>query len=279
MRVIHMFFTGGLDSSFTLMYYSRFPVEIRPYYLRDNRPSEKYELRAIRRIMRDVRKNPGTKARIRKLVTRPSYEIPFYPDIWLAYHRILKQTGLGKQYYLIACYAREAGINDFNVSLVHFEGGRGYRAVRDSGGVYRVDDPDGIEHYRLDGRKTEKNLYKVFENVDIPPSFVNTKDEEIEKMKEMGYEETISKTWFCQRPFHGEPCGMCGPCRDAIEMGLTWRFTPEGLKRHEMDKTTPKWKHRVRDYALTADTYMYNFRGKLSMLAKKLRKGSPADAS
>ncbi|MBO6132890.1 MAG: hypothetical protein J6P05_00960 [Lachnospiraceae bacterium] len=270
MRTVNVLFTGGVDSSFTMMYYSKFPVILQPYYLRDYRMSEPYELRAIHRILKDIRKNPGTKAEVRNLIAPPTYALGLDIEIWLAYQSIVKSTGLGKQYYYIACFAKQAGISDLNISLVHFEGGRGYRAVNNSGGLYQVEDSMGMEFYRLDPDKTEKNLYTIFENVCIPPSFTHTKQEEMEEMKRMGFADSIEKTWFCQRPINGEPCGMCEPCHDAIKMGFEWRFTPEGLSRYEEDLLTPKWKHKLRDLKLTLDAKVYNTKNRCALIMRHM---------
>ena len=75
MKRINVLFTGGLDSSYTMMYFSKFEVELQPYYLKDNRPSEQYELKAIDSIIEDIRKNPDTRAEVRDLITKPTYEI------------------------------------------------------------------------------------------------------------------------------------------------------------------------------------------------------------
>jgi len=48
-----------------------------------------------------------------------------------------------------------------------------------------------------------------------------TKKDMLLKAKENGWMEMIS---FCRRPKNGRPCGLCGPCSDAIEFGLGFRL-------------------------------------------------------
>ncbi len=256
---INVLFTGGLDSSYTMMYFSKFPVEIQPYYLKDNRPSESYELKAIKDIITDIRKKPDTRANIRELFTKPTYAIKPDREIQNAYRYMFKTAGFGKQYGFIARFAKQEGIKGLFVSLVHTPFGRGNMAVRNSGGVERAEDED-MEYYYLDPEKTEKNLYTLFENVLLPPSFMRTKEEEMEEMKKLGFEDSIKKTWFCYWPVNGEPCGTCPPCRDLIRDGMTWRFTKDGLRRYEEDQKVPAWRHKIRDYKLTLSDKWYELK-------------------
>ncbi len=260
MKRINVLYTGGLDSSYTMMYFSRFPVRIQPYYLRDNRPSEEYELNAIREIIADIRKNPGTKAVVNDPILEYTYNIKPDLQIQKAYHHMYKEAGLGSQYGFIARYAKQIGIHDFFVSLVYTEEGRGNMAVRNSGGVMQMKSSMGMEAYRLDPRKTEKNLYTLFKDILLPPSFMRTKDQEIEEMKSMGFEDSIKKTWFCFWPVDGKPCGTCDPCKDLIKAGMLWRFPKEALERYEKDKNAPKWKHKLRGIKLTLSQFYYKIR-------------------
>jgi len=256
---INVLFTGGLDSTYTMMYFSKFPVEIQPYYLKDNRPSESYELKAVDSIIDDIRKKADTKAEILDLITKPTYEIAPDPEIQKAYRYMFKTAGFGKQYGFIARFAKQEHLDGMFVSLVYTPFGRGNMAVRNSGGVETVED-EGMVYYKLDPEKTEKNLYTIFKNVLFPQSFMHTKEQEIEEIKKLGFEDSIKKTWFCYWPVNGEPCGTCPPCRDLIKEGMTWRFTDAGLKRYEEDAKTPGWVHKIRDLKLTLSDKWYEFK-------------------
>ena len=58
---------------------------------------------------------------------------------------------------------------------------------------------------------------------------------ETEEYKRLGYSETMKKTWFCHTTVKGEPCGVCSPCRQTIEAGLSFRISRAGLERHEKE--------------------------------------------
>ena len=256
MRVINILLTGGLDSSYSIMYFSKFPVEIHPYYLKDHRKSEEYEIRAAKNIIEDIRKNKDTKAKVLDLETYPTYMIKPDRKISSAYRYMFRHAGFGKQYDFIARFAKQKGIKDFVVSLVYSPSGRGNMTVRRSKGLIRSD-IDGMELYRLSKEKTEPHLYTIFKNCMFPVSFMRTKKQEIEEMKKLGFSSSIEKTWFCYWPIDGKPCGICNPCKDAIKEGMEWRFTKAALERNRRDKKVSPWKHQLRDYYLTITDKLY----------------------
>ena len=49
-KIVEIFWTGGFDSTFRIVQLSRCNVTIQPYYISDNRKSEKNELKAIEQI-------------------------------------------------------------------------------------------------------------------------------------------------------------------------------------------------------------------------------------
>lgn len=55
-----------------------------------------------------------------------------------------------------------------------------------------------------------------------------TKEEEINRLKELGHQNTIKYTWFCHFPVWGMPCGHCNPCRDCLNEGLAFRVPKLG---------------------------------------------------
>jgi 7-cyano-7-deazaguanine synthase len=70
MERINCLWTGGLDSTYTVAYFSRFEVEIQPYYILDkHRDSQKYELKAISEISNIIRMHKDTKAKLLPIIT------------------------------------------------------------------------------------------------------------------------------------------------------------------------------------------------------------------
>ena len=108
MERINCLWTGGLDSTYTVAYFSRFEVEIQPYYLLDkHRDSQKYELKAIEEITEILRADKETKAKILPLITYPVEDIKKDTEINEAYKRIRDKSGIGSQYGWLARFATE----------------------------------------------------------------------------------------------------------------------------------------------------------------------------
>lgn len=46
----------------------------------------------------------------------------------------------------------------------------------------------------------------------------------------------MNLSWFCHEPILGRPCGMCGPCEDAMMLGMQWRVPAAAQHRHKYKK-------------------------------------------
>ena len=56
------------------------------------------------------------------------------------------------------------------------------------------------------------------------PLIATTREHMLEIMRDNDWTELMGMTWFCHRPAHGVPCGLCKPCRANIEEGFGWRI-------------------------------------------------------
>ena len=52
-------------------------------------------------------------------------------------------------------------------------------------------------------------------------------------LEEAGKGEGSAGIVFCHSPINGEPCGLCGPCDDAMNTGMEWRMPPAAQKRYK----------------------------------------------
>ena len=100
-------------------------------------------------------------------------------------------------------------------------------------------------YYVIDNERSSQDLIRVFGAFRFPV-IDKTKLEMIEGFKQLGFEQTMHKTWFCFTPLDGRPCGACNPCRSAIEEGLRFRFTDAALKRYENPPRTSLAQRAVR---------------------------------
>lgn len=73
------------------------------------------------------------------------------------------------------------------------------------------------------------DVFVVFENINIPKVlFSISKEEELEYFRRWGMMDILKMTWFCHRPVLGMTCGLCGPCKDALNEGMSWRVSHLG---------------------------------------------------
>ncbi len=102
-----------------------------------------------------------------------------------------------------------------------------------NGKLKKIIDGD-LVYWILDEENSSRDVMTVFGSLHFP-LIETTKLEMLEEYKQMGFTETMKKTWFCHTPVSGEPCGVCNPCRQAIDAGLAFRIPPAGIKRHKKE--------------------------------------------
>lgn len=247
MERINCLWTGGLDSTYTVAYFSRFEVEIQPYYILDkHRDSQKYELKAISEISNIIRMHKDTKAKILPIITAKVEDIAPDAEITAAYKKYRARTGIGSQYDWLARFAKQRGIDDFYMSFILSPHGRRNDLIEH--GHVKRHEQNGYIYYKIDEETADEEIRILFERMRFPVSWDTTKRDEFRILKEMGLEEVAKRVWFCFTPVNGEKCGTCNPCRFYIQDGLSDIFSEEALKRYERFEKTPHWVHQLRDY-------------------------------
>ena len=89
---------------------------------------------------------------------------------------------------------------------------------------------EGIIDYRIDAEFSKSEAKLLFENLLMPKTLWKmTKIEEVQEIKELGFGEVVTKTWFCHNPIFGLPCGNCNPCKDALNEDMAYRIPKMGL--------------------------------------------------
>ena len=232
--LVNVAITGGLDSSFTMVYLSKIDVNIQPYYIRDNRDSEENELNAIAEITADILKHPGTKCKILPLKVFKSWEIEPDAEITAAYERLRDTTNIGSQYDWLARFAKS--VDGLMINIEKSENSKLVNCIKQYGRLKRVKEGD-ISYCVLNEEKSSNDLVLLLKSLHLPlPLLETTKLEAYAYYKKLGFEGSADKTWFCFTPIDGKPCGTCNPCKSAIGDGMTFRFTKEALKRYKENK-------------------------------------------
>jgi 7-cyano-7-deazaguanine synthase len=232
-KTVKVLWTGGFDSTYRIVELSQFDVLIQPYYLMDKqRRSEKCELNAIREITADIEKHPGTRCRILPLITQQTSDINQDCEIVGAYNRLRNISYIGPQYIWLAEFARSNKGLELCIETDDSHCGATW-CLRKNGKLKKIIEGD-LVYWILDEANSSRDVMTVFGSLRFPIIEI-TKLEMLEKYRVMGFSETMKKTWFCHTPVNGEPCGVCSPCRQAIEAGLAFRVPPAGLDRHKKD--------------------------------------------
>lgn len=219
-RIVHIFWTGGLDSTYRIVELSRQECVIQPHYivLTDRRTVEN-ELRAISDITAILNRDKRTKAEIRPVIIFPVSELEEYVDILSAWDLLQEFKDFkSNQYPLLARYARQKKLK-LEMGIQFSENGSVTEVVDES---YLTDCPDRDDVLMIDPVKgaQEWASYTIFKDFLFPKSLYHkTKKEEIEELKSLGYDKVLKKVWTCFHPVFGMPCGHCFPCRSAIKEG------------------------------------------------------------
>ncbi|MCR4591457.1 MAG: hypothetical protein K5668_11640 [Lachnospiraceae bacterium] len=251
MNRYNIMWTGGLDSTYTMVIYSREEVEIQPYYFMNGRKSEKYEIRAMESILQVIKSHPETRALIRSPEMIDAGSIPQDNEVEQAYKKLKEKGGLGSQYCWIASYVKNSGLDRMFYSAVK---PLGYTSklrlcIEENGGFSKEKNNSGRTYYTIDHEKSTKELELLFGHFCFSETFDITKPDEERLLREMGYGDAVDSTWICHTPVMGKPCGCCNPCGDAIEAGQTWRFTKSELKRYKQYKSgVSPWRVRLGSY-------------------------------
>jgi len=74
-ETINILWTGGWDSTFRVLELTDKNITIQPYYLKDNRLSEKMEIDTVKSLTEEIRKLPSTKCIIKPLLAKKVSEI------------------------------------------------------------------------------------------------------------------------------------------------------------------------------------------------------------
>lgn len=219
-RIVHILWTGGLDSTYRVVELSRQECVIHPHYMIiTSRRTVENELRAISDITAILNSDKRTIAEIRPVEIFPMSELQEYADIqsvWDFLHE--KKKFNSSQYHNLARYARQKKLK-LEMGIQFSEGGSVVEVVDES---YLTDCPDQDDVMMIDPEKGshEWASYTLFKDFLFPKSLYHkTKREEIEELKRLGYDEVLKKVWTCFHPVFGMPCGHCFACQSAMNEG------------------------------------------------------------
>lgn len=239
-NIVKILWTGGFDSSYRMVQLSKFEVTVQPFYLSDERISEKNELKAIEKITEDIRKNPETKCTILPLKMYKVTDIEADKEITNAYKSLREEIPLGIQYDWLPRFAKSNP--GLELCLEKAESSKAYKCIMKYGEI-KIEKKGDVSYCVIDPDKSSENLVKIFGAFHFPlPLFHITKLETKKEYEKLGYKDTIQETWFCFNPINNQPCGICNPCKSVVEEGMSFRLSEEALKRYRKDNEYSKYK-------------------------------------
>ena len=229
----NLLWTGGWDSTFTLMILFEEGVTVQPYYIIDKqRLSCKIEIKkmdAIRVAIKD--KYPSKWGLMLPTIYIDMEDIKIDESIYKKYQNISKYNALGSQYIWLASYAKNSGIEGLQLSV--------QRRLKDVDSIIIPLLGDHINKNNDNTTLPYWEIVDVTDDMDISifqyfhfPILEYTKLDMLQISKEKGFFDILNLSWFCHKPIHNKPCGICNPCKTAIEEGLSERLPSEAIRRY-----------------------------------------------
>jgi hypothetical protein len=225
--VINLFWTGGWDSTFRLLYLLLVEgKKVRPYYILDTeRESTIFELKAREAIKDNLfKKYPETKKLLLPTIIVLKTDIKPNETVTSKYQRLASAAHIGIQYEWLSRFAHEFRLYDAELCI-----------AKDPPG--QVDELDSLLIPELQGEghdcrmrdntnNDDLNIFKHFRFSTIHLTKLDMK----QLSKQLGFYNVLRNTWFCHSPTkEGLPCGGCVPCQVRKESGLPYEFAKRSL--------------------------------------------------
>jgi hypothetical protein len=239
-NITHMLWTGGWDSTYRLIELLAIEKKsVQTYYIIDpSRRSSATEITTMGRLRQQILKKwpeCADRFRLSRLVERDS--IKPNEEITQQYWRLATKERLGIQYEWIVRMAKEFGIEQLELSIEARQNNFVWRNIRP---FMDRENPDDKTSYRLmyPPANPDVALFSCFRWPIIELTKLDMKANAILH----GFNDIMKHTWFCHKPtIFGTPCGVCMPCRIAVEDGMGDRlpFPIRIRKYYEFKIKTP----------------------------------------
>jgi 7-cyano-7-deazaguanine synthase in queuosine biosynthesis len=229
--IVNILWTGGWDSTYRIVTLSEKDVIIQPYYLSDNRKSEKNELNAIENICNELRKRSTTNCIIEELKISKTSDIQKDKETSEAFNNIVRKMFMGSQYDWLARFAKAHE----GLELCIHQDDKACDVINTYGQVKVIDDDEIGKYFVLNELESSKELFQVFGSFRFPLLTLSKLDMK-QEAENRGYADIMDMTWFCHNPINNEPCGICNPCIYTIEEGMAYRISEQALKRYNIEK-------------------------------------------
>jgi hypothetical protein len=216
---VNLLWSGGWDSTFRLLYLVFVEKRcVQPYYIIDvNRDSTLHELRAMHAVREEIaKKNPQLANLVKPIIIISIDDIKPDLEITAKFNRLNESLPkpIGLQYEWLARFAKQWKIPNLELCIELSEhtpntvGDLVSKYVNGNSGIRRFDEND------------DASIFSFFSFPLLKMSKLDMKRIATEK----GFIDMLEKTWFCYKPRHNRPCGICDPCELEIKEGLGYRM-------------------------------------------------------
>lgn len=236
-KVYKVLWTGGYDSTFRICQLAKYDVTIQPYYFyNEERKSKDIEVKTIKKIYEILINKTSTKANILPVIIKDAKEyMNVDKDILKAYKDITKTDIVSPQYKWLSQMSKSIKGLETTVEKTAENQKCFVHWITKFANLEKIGDGD-LAQYKFT-KDNDKAYYNLFKNFVFPAKIADmTKLDMYEEYKKMNDIDIMKKTWFCQLPINGEPCGFCGPCRTVFEENMEFRVD---------EKTKRRYKYRI----------------------------------
>jgi glutaredoxin len=199
---VDLFWTGGWDSTFRLVQLLMTTGSVvQPHYIVRHEDSTGTEIATMIKIRRAIVRNyREVEPRFLPTIYTNEDHIHWYDDIEEQVRRVRESTRVNDQYPILANYCRERNIGQAEVSIIKVSEEPAEKWI-----MNHFQDAPAFKPFAF----PVIHLYKV---------------DMLKIAKENGWEKIMYLTSFCRRPSRAKPCGVCGPCTDAVMLGMGSRL-------------------------------------------------------
>ncbi|QRM89682.1 hypothetical protein FG167_10755 [Lacinutrix sp. WUR7] len=214
----NVLWTGGWDSTFRVIQLFNRGLTIQPLYVIDSgRPSRFKEIETIHLLTKQIHERfSNSKGEILPVKLIPRKDIPSNLYLKLVYKLIKHKRRIGKQYYWLACLAKEyKGLEqgfhrEDRDSLIYFN--ELEEIIDETNGRNWVASPKNMDFLRK----------QIFKNYRFPLADIS-KLEMKQYAEEYDFIDIMNNTWFCHSS-NKKPCGECAPCKQYVIDGFGFRL-------------------------------------------------------
>jgi 7-cyano-7-deazaguanine synthase len=213
----YVLWSGGWDSTFRVIQLYKRGITLQPIYIVDSgRASYEKEIETIQSLSSQIEsKFENSEGEILPVKFIQKENIPtniYYRII----HKIIKwRRGIGKQYYWLACLAKEyEGLEqgfhrEDRDCLIYFHE---LTEIIDETGKNWVANPKKMNFFKS----------QLFKKIKFPLMYISKQGMK-EFAEKNGFIDIMNNTWFCHTSSN-KACGKCNPCKQYVIDGLGYRL-------------------------------------------------------